>query len=123
MYQIELICVTGQHGRTVVLLNAFTLYKYIWNKHAIHAPLCIKWQQLLSMIKLFSPADGTEFGNRSNTVRARPLVWGQFPVNMIISVKWPCFDYHDNGLCNFGKYLRITMKKMCEARIYEDDIY
>ena len=32
MYQIELICVTGQHGRTVVLLNAFTLYKYIWNK-------------------------------------------------------------------------------------------
>ena len=32
MYQIELICVTGQHGRTVVLLNAFTLNKYIWNK-------------------------------------------------------------------------------------------
>ena len=32
MYQIELICVTGQHGRTVVLLNAFTLYKYIWKK-------------------------------------------------------------------------------------------
>ena len=31
-YQIELICVTGKHGRTVVLLNAFTLYKYIWNK-------------------------------------------------------------------------------------------
>ena len=31
MYHIDLICVTGQHGRTVVLLNAFTLYKYIWN--------------------------------------------------------------------------------------------
>ena len=33
MYQIELICVTGQHGRTVVLLNAFTLYRYIWKKN------------------------------------------------------------------------------------------
>ena len=36
MYQIELICVTGQHGRTVVLLNAFTLYKYIWKKKWRH---------------------------------------------------------------------------------------
>ena len=32
MYQIKWNCVTGQHGRTVVLLNAITLYKYIWNK-------------------------------------------------------------------------------------------
>ena len=32
MYQIKWNCVTGQHGRTVVLLNAITLYEYIWNK-------------------------------------------------------------------------------------------
>ena len=33
MYQIKWNCVTGQHGRTVVLLNAITLYKYIWKKN------------------------------------------------------------------------------------------
>ena len=32
MYQIKWNCVTGQHGRKVVLLNAITLYKYIWEK-------------------------------------------------------------------------------------------
>ena len=32
MYQIKWNCVTGQHGRTVVWLNAITLYKYILKK-------------------------------------------------------------------------------------------
>ena len=32
MYQIKWNSVTGQYGRTVVLLNAITLYRYIWKK-------------------------------------------------------------------------------------------
>ena len=32
MFQIKCNCVTGQHGRTIVLMNAITLYEYIWNK-------------------------------------------------------------------------------------------
>ena len=57
MYQIELICVTGQHGRTVVLLNAFTLYKYIWNKKKKKKEVMITfsefgWEQTLFSIKL-----------------------------------------------------------------------
>ena len=43
-YQIKWNCVTGQHGRTVVLLNAITLYKYIWKKKFIIRSLVLNYQ-------------------------------------------------------------------------------
>ena len=41
MYQIKWNHVTGQHGRTVVLLNAITLRKYIWNMKNIKLCVCV----------------------------------------------------------------------------------